>query len=138
MNQNDGVPSKRFVSQALTGREVDLDQVILTVRAGMSDEDIAALARLLACYGYVLDQREDHADVASTGGPSSLSTLLCPLYLHALGRRVDLRLVVPVAKEFASAGTKRRADLAERSRFRKRLDGDGPDLPSSTEAGLGD
>jgi hypothetical protein len=50
----------------------------------------------------------------------------------------ELQLVVPVAKEFASAGTERRADLAERTRFRKHLDGDGPGLPHSTGIERGD
>lgn len=68
---------------------IDLDEVIAAAQADrLSDFEIAELARALANSGEVLERRDDHADVASTGGPSSLSTLLCPLYLHALGARV--------------------------------------------------
>lgn len=67
----------------------DLDAVIAAARSDrLSDRDIADLATALARSGEVIEAAADHADVASTGGPSSLSTLLCPLYLHALGARV--------------------------------------------------
>jgi thymidine phosphorylase len=61
-------------------------------RQGLSDEDLAHLALRLAKSGDVIEVSDDWitADIASTGGPSSLSTLLCPLYLRALG------FVVPV------------------------------------------
>jgi pyrimidine-nucleoside phosphorylase len=94
MDQNLDMTSRRFLSQALGGSHVDLDRMISTVQAGVSDEGIAAHAHVLAYSGEVLEQRDDYADVASTGGPSSLSTLLCPLYLHALGWRVA-KLGVP-------------------------------------------
>lgn len=56
----------------------------------MGDDAIAALAVRLANTGERLDTGPfDTADVASTGGPGSLSTLLCPLFLVANG------LVVP-------------------------------------------
>jgi hypothetical protein len=49
----------------------------------------------------------------------------------------DLRLVVPVAKEFASAAVARRADARSRSRFQRSDDG-GPGLPNGTRrAGRG-
>jgi pyrimidine-nucleoside phosphorylase len=67
----------------------ELDEVIAAAQSDrLADAEIAELARTLAASGEVLEQGADHADVASTGGPSSLSTLLCPLYLHALGARV--------------------------------------------------
>lgn len=55
----------------------------------LGDEDIAELARALAASGSRLAHRPRSADVASTGGPSSLSTLLCPLHLRCRG------LIVP-------------------------------------------
>lgn len=77
------------------GRPLEFDLIISSAKADrLSDADVAALARKLAASGEVLEPAADHADVASTGGPSSLSTLLCPLYLHALGARVA-KLGVP-------------------------------------------
>ncbi len=49
------------------------------------DESIAYLAQVLASSGRVNNQRRGSCDLASTGGPSSLSTLLCPLFLRAFG-----------------------------------------------------
>jgi len=55
----------------------------------------AELAHLLADSGTKLPRRAAlAADVASTGGPSSLSTLLCPLFLRAAGLEVP-KLGVP-------------------------------------------
>lgn len=51
-------------------------------------QDVAAVARLaeaLASSGSVLRRGHLCADIASTGGPSSLSTLLCPLFLVGSG-----------------------------------------------------
>ncbi len=58
----------------------------ITAKERLSDEDVAYLAGKLggatkrdySRYGVA-------ADVASTGGPSSLSTLVCPLFLRAFG-----------------------------------------------------
>jgi len=59
--------------------------------AGMAAE----LARILAASGSTLSVRADVvADVASTGGPTSLSTLISPLYLRAGGAVVP-KLGVP-------------------------------------------
>lgn len=62
----------------------------------VTDEDVAYLARRLAESGDTLGthRTEPSADVASTGGPGSLSTLLCPLYLAAAGCQVP-KLAVP-------------------------------------------
>lgn len=55
----------------------------------------AELAGVLAASGTVLSfPGAQTADVASTGGPSSLSTLLCPLFLGAAGLQVP-KLGVP-------------------------------------------
>src|SRR3954454_23643499 len=71
------------------GDHSELDGLIADAQADrLTDAEVADLAKTLAASGEVLEPAEDHADVASTGGPSSLSTLLCPLYLHALGARV--------------------------------------------------
>lgn len=51
----------------------------------VSDEWIADLANTMAASGRHLALREGTADVPSTGGPTSLSTLLCPLFLRAAG-----------------------------------------------------
>ena len=65
----------------------ELLEVIASARRGdLDDAGIAALARSLAASGETLESNTDRtADVASTGGPSSLSTLLCPLFLRAFG-----------------------------------------------------
>jgi thymidine phosphorylase len=54
----------------------------------LTDEEIAELARGLAQSGAQLPRDPGSADLASTGGPTSLSTLLCPLFLRARGLRV--------------------------------------------------
>ena len=60
-----------------------------------SPEAAAALAEVLAKSGVIISHHSKvTADVASTGGPTSLSTLLCPLYLCAAGVRVP-KLGVP-------------------------------------------
>ena len=74
-----------------------MDDIIGWARSGsMTDADILELARLLADSGDILSlgSANIYADVASTGGPSSLSTLLCPLFLRFLGAHVP-KLGVP-------------------------------------------
>jgi len=67
-----------------------------TKASPVGDEDIAHLARRLAESGNLmtLPPSRRASDVASTGGPSSLSTLLCPLYLRVFGCWVP-KLSVP-------------------------------------------
>ena len=67
-----------------------------TKASPVGDEDIAHLARRLAESGNLLTLPPSRraSDVASTGGPSSLSTLLCPLYLRVFGCWVP-KLAVP-------------------------------------------
>jgi pyrimidine-nucleoside phosphorylase len=62
----------------------------------ITDEEVAYLTMRLAESGDVIHQLDSckSADIASTGGPSSLSTLLCPLYLRAHGYKVP-KLAVP-------------------------------------------
>jgi pyrimidine-nucleoside phosphorylase len=69
----------------------DIRKVILAVVKNYpSNENVAAsLARVLTSSGNVIyPQTQFTADVASTGGPSSLSTLLCPLFLRCAGALV--------------------------------------------------
>lgn len=56
--------------------------------------EVARLAEILANSGAMLTRDFEASDIASTGGPSSLSTLLCPLYLRSAGARVP-KLGVP-------------------------------------------
>jgi len=53
----------------------------------LSDADLASLATLLAQSGRIRSSpvHSETADIASTGGPSSLATLLSPLYLRSFG-----------------------------------------------------
>lgn len=75
--------------------DVVLQELILAAqRDEFDEEDIAALARDLAASGEMLSDLHNAADVASTGGPASLSTLLCPLFLRAYGWSVP-KLGVP-------------------------------------------
>jgi len=57
------------------------------IHGNISDEEIAHLANRMAESGTTLAFHDagSVADIASTGGPSSLSTLLCPLFLQASG-----------------------------------------------------
>lgn len=54
-------------------------------RMGLSEGEIAELATLLAESGTIRKTDARAADIASTGGPSSLSTLVCPLLLVTYG-----------------------------------------------------
>jgi thymidine phosphorylase len=77
--------------------DAEIASCILDIKARMpSDAQVAAhLARILAASGDQIQSKSSFsADVASTGGPSSLSTLLCPLYLCAAGAVVP-KLGVP-------------------------------------------
>jgi len=77
------------------GDESAMGALVSAALAGqISDSGIAALAQALAESGACLARDPNSADVASTGGPSSLTTLLCPLRLRARGLRVP-KLGVP-------------------------------------------
>lgn len=53
-----------------------------------SNEEIFLLTKVLAYSGATLPKDEYVVDIPSTGGPSSLSTILCPIYLAASGLKV--------------------------------------------------
>ena len=70
-------------------------QLVGAAREGeLTDAQVAELARGLAASGIQLPRDSESADLASTGGPASLSTLLCPLFLRGRGFRVP-KLGVP-------------------------------------------
>ena len=92
-----------FSEFALAVRKLAIDpsssRMLDLVRAAkskpISNADIVDLAVSLANSGARLPELgSEAADVPSTGGPSSLSTLLVPLYLRSLGRIVP-KLSVP-------------------------------------------
>lgn len=68
-----------------------LEELINYSRNSITDEEIAELAIVLAESGERIEINSERiiADIPSTGGPSSLSTLVCPLLLK------DLRAIVP-------------------------------------------
>ncbi|QDW40478.1 hypothetical protein FFI89_027125 [Bradyrhizobium sp. KBS0727] len=81
---------------ARTSAESGMARVVqLAKERDLDAEEICLLAEVLARSGSILSQgRNITADLASTGAPTSLSTLLCPLYLCALGIAVP-KLGVP-------------------------------------------
>jgi len=61
----------------------------------LTDNEIIFLAKGIAYSGSICTiKKEKLFDIPSTGGPASLSTLLCPLFLKILGNKV-LKLGVP-------------------------------------------
>ena len=70
--------------------ESDLSNIVqYAVQHELTDSEIAHLANKLAASGILLKQLPDNGlDIASTGGPSSLSTLLTPLFLRHMNRSV--------------------------------------------------
>jgi len=80
--------SKLVDDFALSPSEKAMEALVKEATHGsVSDEDIAYLANRMAESGTTLTFHDTSrvADIASTGGPSSLSTLLCPLFLQAFG-----------------------------------------------------
>ena len=76
--------------------ESDISAVVLfAAQHELTDFDIAFLADKLANSGTVFNNLPKNSlDIASTGGPSSLSTLLTPLFLRYMDRAVP-KLSVP-------------------------------------------
>lgn len=60
------------------------------VRAGRDERDVAAVAEFLGGSGCVLPPDADSADLASTGGAGSMSTIMGPLFLRAFGAKVPV------------------------------------------------
>jgi pyrimidine-nucleoside phosphorylase len=82
---------------ARLGSEAAMSRLAVTAKGTeLGSEDISRIANALARSGSLLSfgEEEPTADLASTGAPSSLSTLLCPLYLRARGLTVP-KLGVP-------------------------------------------
>lgn len=76
--------------------ESSMEALVESVRSQTpTDGEIAYLAKVCANTEEVIWPKSDRAaDVASTGGPTSLTTLICPLYLRAFGYDVP-KLGVP-------------------------------------------
>lgn len=83
----------RFVDEASSS---SMESLIAQARSeSITDNDIAYLAKSCSnADGLIWDRMKGAADIASTGGPTSLTTLLCPLYLRAFGYKVP-KLGVP-------------------------------------------
>lgn len=85
-----GMPERTRFTAALDdlrqrGPEEDAMQRVVGHAEEASDDDLALLAVTLAHSGRVLPPQPGSCDVASTGGPSSLTTLLSPLLLRTRG-----------------------------------------------------
>ena len=70
------------------------DFVKAAVSQGLSEEETAELAQAMAFSGSILTPAAKTTDVPSSGGPASLSTLVCPLMIALVGGRV-LKVSVP-------------------------------------------
>lgn len=84
---------RQAVADAQRGLSGSLARIV-ELRKSATDEDIAELALALARSGATIEPSRNHMDVASTGGPTSLSTLIAPLQLAASGAGVPA-LAVP-------------------------------------------
>jgi pyrimidine-nucleoside phosphorylase len=74
------------VSRARSGnRDAYAEIIALAKTSEIDPESVAELARCMAESASQLRSRPQSADIASTGGPGSLTTLLCPLILRAHG-----------------------------------------------------
>jgi len=81
----------------LHSNNVSIDELISYARSpGFSPPEILYLANGLAKSGTIIENSEFKilSDIPSTGGPASLSTLICPLFLKIFGNQV-LKLGVP-------------------------------------------
>ncbi|GAB5399533.1 MAG: hypothetical protein Aureis2KO_11180 [Aureisphaera sp.] len=80
----------------VSSNEKNILELIEYSRNGLSDDNIACLAKLYAKSGHIIKKgfSNSTADIASTGGPTSLSTLITPLFLKSFGFSVP-KLGVP-------------------------------------------
>lgn len=115
------------IDHVLDGLERHMDDSSFAATAAAApsaDVDwLARLARILGLVGgrSVTPTASDVVDIASTGGPGSLSTLIAPLYARALGARVS-KIGVPgrpaggidVLGSLPGYETQRSADSARR------------------------
>lgn len=67
---------------------ISAKDVIEYFKTQRTNDEIVLLIEALAGSGERLPMGKNVADIPSTGGPSSLSTILCPLYLAASGLEV--------------------------------------------------
>lgn len=93
-----GYTAKELISDFLNRASEDSMKNLVSFcrEQELNENEILFLAKGLASSGEQLQfsNSKDVCDIPSTGGPSSLSTLLCPLYLRALGMKV-MKLGVP-------------------------------------------
>lgn len=78
----------------LSSSDAHLAALVSAARMPIGPGEIAQLAAVLAASGTVREPDSGCADVASTGGPGSLSTMLGPLVLRSIGLRVP-KIAVP-------------------------------------------
>ena len=85
-----------WVEERIIGRvSMDYERIVRKYsETEIEDCDIAELAEKLANSGDVREKEDDLFDFASTGGPSSLSTILVPLFIYAYGKKV-INISVP-------------------------------------------
>jgi pyrimidine-nucleoside phosphorylase len=89
-------PQQRLID-TFSGRVDDesMRHLVMSFKgAPLDSEMVFRLADALARSGERLEPADEAADIASTGAPTSLSTLLCPLYLRSHGFTVP-KLGVP-------------------------------------------
>lgn len=94
LNPNGMLVIQEFLQK---GSEESMKELIeFSIEFNMTCDEIAYLAKGLAFSGNVIKQSSygPFYDIPSTGGPSSLSTLLTPLIISAFGEKV-LKLSVP-------------------------------------------
>lgn len=87
--EDGAIGMKQVIRDIASGDERAMRRLVEAARVdALAAEDLAELAGTLAGSGALLGRNAHAADVASTGGPSSLSTLICPLHLRARGLTV--------------------------------------------------